>query len=81
MTLRISRAAASIAIAGLAAVCPRPASLRAQTPPVDIAARYRETADRLIDAALADTTAYVRLGRMVDTFGSRFSGSAALERA
>ena len=58
-----------------------PLPLRAQTPPVDVATRYRETADRLIDAALADSTAYVRLGRMVDTFGSRFSGSAALERA
>ena len=81
MTLRIPRTAAGIAIAGLAALLPRPTPLRAQTAPVDIAARYRETADRLIDAALADSTAYVRLGRMVDTFGSRFSGSAALERA
>ena len=81
MTLRIPRTAACIALAGLAAVLPRPTPLRAQTPLVDIAARYRETADRLIDAALADSTAYVRLGRMVDTFGSRFSGSAALERA
>lgn len=43
--------------------------------------RYRATADRLIDAALADSAAYTRLGDMVDTFGSRLSGSASLEQA
>ena len=46
-----------------------------------IAGHYRAAADRLIDAALADSTAYQRLGRMADTFGSRLSGSASLERA
>jgi carboxypeptidase Q len=43
--------------------------------------RYRVTADRLIDAALADSAAYRRLGDMVDTFGNRLSGSASLEHA
>lgn len=43
--------------------------------------RYRATADRLIDAALADSAAYRRLGDLVDTFGHRLSGSASLERA
>ncbi|HEV8123606.1 MAG TPA: M28 family metallopeptidase [Gemmatimonadales bacterium] len=46
-----------------------------------IEARYRATADRLIDAALADSAAYNRLGDLVDTFGHRLSGSASLERA
>jgi carboxypeptidase Q len=59
-----------------------PPLLRGQTAAsADVASRYRDVADRLIDAALADSTAYERLGRLVDTFGSRLSGSAGLERA
>jgi len=46
-----------------------------------IPARYRETADRIIAAALADSAAYTRLGELVDGFGHRFSGSASLEHA
>lgn len=42
---------------------------------------YRAAADRIIDAALADSAAYERLGTLVDTFGPRLSGSEALERA
>jgi carboxypeptidase Q len=44
-------------------------------------AGYRDTADRLIDAALADSAVFERLGYMVDTFGARFSGTQALEDA
>jgi carboxypeptidase Q len=44
--------------------------------PID---RYRAQADRLIDAALADSTAYKRVGYIVDNFGPRFSGTPALE--
>jgi carboxypeptidase Q len=67
-------------LAGLCAAVPVPA----QTPAAgdqSIAARYRDAADRLIGAALADSTGYRRLGVMVDTFGNRLSGSASLERA
>ncbi|HEX9728668.1 MAG TPA: M28 family metallopeptidase [Gemmatimonadales bacterium] len=46
-----------------------------------IAAQYRATADRIIDAALADSGAYARLTELVDRFGSRFSGSRSLEQA
>ena len=46
-----------------------------------IAERYREAADRLIDAALADHFAYERLTELVDTFGPRFSGTQNLEDA
>lgn len=53
-----------------------PAVLSAQT-----VASYKPTADRLIQAALADSTAFDRLGRLVDTYGHRLSGSASLERA
>ena len=46
-----------------------------------IASRYRAAADRIIDAALADSAAYRRLGGLVDRFGPRFSGTDNLERA
>jgi carboxypeptidase Q len=42
---------------------------------------YRAAADRLIDAALADSAAYSRLAELVDGFGHRLSGSESLERA
>ena len=42
---------------------------------------YRETADRIIDAATSSHFAYERLGEMVDRFGARFSGTVALENA
>lgn len=57
------------------------ASLAAQSPDTTIAARYREPATRIITAALADSAAYDRLGRLTDGFGHRLSGSESLERA
>ncbi len=42
---------------------------------------YREVADRIIDAALGDSSAYQRLTELVDRFGPRFSGTVQLERA
>lgn len=48
----------------------------------DVAARYRATTDRIIDAAIADSgSAWKRLAYMTDTFGNRLSGSPALESA
>jgi carboxypeptidase Q len=47
----------------------------------DVATSYRAAADSLIRAATADSAAYRRLGRLVDTFGPRISGSASLEAA
>lgn len=44
-------------------------------------ASYQPTADKIIQTALADSSAYDRLGRLVDGFGHRLSGSASLERA
>jgi hypothetical protein len=35
-----------------------------------IADRYRADANRIIDAALKDSTAYHRLAEMTDTFGT-----------
>ncbi len=46
-----------------------------------ITAAERQAANSLIDAALADTLGYERLGTMTDTFGHRLSGSKSLESA
>jgi carboxypeptidase Q len=63
----------------LALVVAAPGALAAQQ--ADIASAYRIVADSLIRAATADSAAYQRLGRLVDTFGHRLSGSASLEAA
>ena len=42
---------------------------------------HRADAERLIAAAVRDSTAYHRLARLTDTFGARPSGSQSLERA
>jgi carboxypeptidase Q len=55
-----------------------PAAAAAQA---DIATAYRVAADSLIRGATADSSAYRKLGRLVDTFGPRISGSASLEAA
>jgi hypothetical protein len=47
----------------------------------DLSVRYRAQADRLIDAAMADTEGYNRLAHLCYRIGNRLSGSAALERA
>jgi len=46
-----------------------------------ISDRQRADANRLIDAALRDSTAYSRLADLTDRFGNRISGSRALEDA
>ena len=46
-----------------------------------IADAYREPANRIIQAALADSSAWNRLAELTDRFGPRLSGSASLERA
>ncbi|MEP6690742.1 MAG: M20/M25/M40 family metallo-hydrolase [Gemmatimonadaceae bacterium] len=52
-------------------------TLPAQTP---IADQYRSAANRIVTAALADSSAWNRLADMTDKFGSRLSGSEGLER-
>ena len=46
-----------------------------------IGSAYGAIADSIYRAATGDSLAYIRLGRLVDTFGSRISGSPALEAA
>src|SRR4249919_2519114 len=47
----------------------------------DLTAQYRITADKLIDAALADTEGYNRLAYLCYRIGHRLSGSPGLEKA
>ena len=42
--------------------------------------RYRGDANRIIDAALKDSTAWNRLAEMTEKFGNRLSGTPALEQ-
>src|SRR4029450_10444328 len=51
--------------------------VQAQSP---IADRYRNDANRIIDAALKDSTAWNRLAEMTEKFGNRLSGTPALEQ-
>jgi carboxypeptidase Q len=73
-------AAAFVVAATSTFAAPAPAAAQ-QRPGADIAAEYRAVADRIIDAALADSSAFARLTELVDRFGPRLSGSATLERA
>mgnify|MGYP001812906288 FL=1 len=57
-----------------------PGTLTAQSGPV-IPQEIRDAASLLIEAALSDSSAYERLGELVDGFGPRFSGSVNLEDA
>lgn len=56
-----------------------PASAGGQA--ADIGDQYGEVANRLIDAAMANDSAYERLALLVDQFGPRFSGTESLEMA
>src|ERR1041384_7763247 len=47
----------------------------------DLTEQYRATANKLIDAALADKDGYEKLAYLCDRIGNRLSGSASLERA
>ena len=47
----------------------------------DLTDQYRTTADKLIDAALADTEGYNRLAYLCYRIGHRLSGSTGLEKA
>ncbi|WP_397547768.1 M28 family metallopeptidase [Rhodothermus marinus] len=54
---------------------------QAQPLPDTVLARHEAIAQRIIDAALADSSAFERLAYLVDTFGPRFSGTPQLEQA
>jgi len=50
-------------------------------PAQSIADRYRPDANRIIDAAMNDSTAWTRVAELSERFGSRLSGTPALEQA
>ena len=57
------------------------APVAGQALPDSVVASYRDAANRIISTALADSSAWDRLGRLVDGNGNRLSGSPNLERA
>ncbi len=67
--------------AGSLGLATRAGAQQPQVPELSIARAYRNAADRLIDAALADSFAYRRLTELADRYGHRFSGSESLKRA
>lgn len=69
------RATSLIVAFALAAAAARPAAAQA------LAERYRDTAERIIRTALADSAAWRRIAEMTDTFGPRLSGSPGLAQA
>jgi carboxypeptidase Q len=76
------------AVAALAAICLVAIAAftgARQAPPAPAAPSWldphRETAARLIEAALKDRVAWTRLAELTDTFGPRLSGSENLARA
>lgn len=75
MRLSLARRAACAAALGAVAFA---GDAHAQAPITDA---IRGNADRLIDGALRDTTAYDRLSILTDRFGPRLSGSQPLEKA
>jgi carboxypeptidase Q len=69
---------------GTAAPATTPAAATpAAAPPAasSIAARYRDTVDKIVAVARADRGAYQKLAYLTDRIGNRLSGSAALGRA
>jgi carboxypeptidase Q len=82
--MNLSRATVSTGLTCLVLFA-SPARLSSQAGPAaadsSIALRYRALADSLIHGATRDSSAYIRLGNLVDGFGHRLSGSASLEAA
>ena len=56
-------------------------AVASKLPAQTIADRYRTDANRIIEAALRDSTAWHRLAEMTERYGHRLSGSQSLERA
>src|SRR5262247_660803 len=56
------------------------ATSSAALPAQNVADRYRQDANRIIEAALKDSTAWNRLAEMTEKFGNRLSGTPALEQ-
>ncbi|HVF40866.1 MAG TPA: peptidase M28 family protein, partial [Gemmatimonadaceae bacterium] len=68
----------ALAISILLLVSATPLTAQSATP---IADSYRAVATRIMNAAVADSSAWNRTAELTDTFGHRLSGSRALEKA
>ena len=84
LAARAAAALVLVAAANATAIAPAAAQIgapEAALAPDRIPVEYRDEADRLIQAALSDSTAWSRLTELTDTFGARFSGTQNLEDA
>ena len=79
ITSRLPVCVGACVLAGSAVLAPIYAQTESNSP--TLASRYRDASSRIIEAALADSSAYARLTELSDRFGHRFSGSESLERA
>lgn len=73
--------ALALAVATLVLAPGLAAQKRKAEVPNPIQKEYQNVADRIISAATADSAAWNKLAELTDGFGSRISGSEALERA
>lgn len=76
-----ARPAMIVIALGVTSMLGAPPSLSAQISSSEMVSTFGPAADRLIAAATRDSAAHARLGKLVDTFGPRLSGSASLEAA
>ena len=76
-----ARPAMIVIALGMTSMLAAPPFLSAQVSSSEVVARFGPASDRLITAAIRDSAAHARLGKLVDTFGPRLSGSASLEAA
>ena len=74
-SMKSSRPSWSLAVISFLVLLVPAAPCQAQR--ATIASAYAAIADSLYRGATGDSLAYIRLGRLVDTFGHRFSGSPA----
>jgi carboxypeptidase Q len=76
-----ARPAMIVIVFGMTSMLAAPPLILAQISSGEMVAKFGPASDRLIAAATRDSAAHVRLGKLVDTFGPRLSGSASLEAA
>ena len=70
-----------LSLAAALLLAPLPLAAQESGDTTSLEARYGAVAARLVDAALADSSAWQRLAELTDRFGNRLSGSESLERA
>ena len=79
--MRLPTALTAVLLSSIAALPAKAQQAVVPDQDTPLQARYRAVADRLVDAALADSSAWRRMARITDSFGPRLAGSEGLARA